>query len=476
MDPLTLEQIAAEVEGTLVHGDARAVVRGVSTDSRAMTRGSLFVPLIGETFDGHAFIEDALAAGAAGALVNSDRVAAGTASAGAVVAVDDTRAALQRLAAGQRRRLTGRVVAVTGSTGKTTTKDMLAAVARTRGRVVATKGNFNNEIGLPLTVLDADRLTDVLIVEMGMRAREEIRALARIAKPDIGIITNVSPVHVEPLGSVDNIAAAKRELIEELPAHGVAVLNGDDARVRAMAAEAPCDVVFFGLGEHNDVRATDVEGRGEAGFRFVLHARGGAVPVDVPVLGTHNVMNALAAAAAAFALGFDEQDVVRGLADVNKQRSAMRMELSLTEDGVRVINDAYNAGPASMAAALELLSEMPGRRRIAVVGDMLELGDMAETAHMEVGRDVARRGIDLLVAVGRYAGTIVRAAVGAGMLAKDATACRDAVEAAAVVQQLVRSGDVVLIKASRGMRLERVAERLSVPKNEPDQGRGEPAS
>lgn len=476
MDRLTLEQVAAEVEGTLVQGDRHAVVEAVSTDTRALTPGSLFVPLIGDTFDGHTFIADALASGAAATLANADAtISAHVPSTAAIIRVDDTLTALQRLAAGQRSRLSGRIAAVTGSTGKTTTKDMLAAIAGTRGSVVATKGNFNNEIGLPLTLLDADQFTEVLVVEMGMRGRDEIRALARIARPDVGVITNVSPVHVELLGTVDNIAAAKRELIEELPGDGVAVLNGDDAHVRAMAANAPGSVVLFGKGEHNDVRATNVQGFGEHGFRFVLHYQGCAAPVNVPVLGTHNVMNALAAAAAAFALGFDIDNVVSGLAAVAAWRSAMRTELHTTPDGVRIINDAYNAGPVSMAAALELLSEMTGERRIAVVGDMLELGELSQDAHTEVGRDVARRDIDILVAVGKYAPTVVRAAVDAGMPGTHATACRDAGEAAALVGQMIKPGDVVLVKASRGVRLERVAEHLTRRSDEFIQGREEPA-
>lgn len=463
MDPLTLEQIARDTNGALLQGDPATVVRGVSTDSRTVEPGQLFVPLVGERFDGHAFIGDALSRGAASVLVNDGRPLPQNAphTAG-VVAVDDTLQALQRLAAAQRRRMTaGRVVAVTGSTGKTTTKDMMAAIFASRHRVVHTRGNFNNEIGLPLTLLDADRDTEVLVVEMGMRGPGEILSLAAIARPQVGVITNVSPVHLERLGSIDNIAAAKRELIEALPADGVAVLNGDDPLVRAMADHARGSVLLYGMQPDNDVRATAVVGHGEAGSRFALQYRDRSTTIKLPIPGLHNVMNALAAAGAAFALGLTADDVARGLVQIGRHRSPMRMEITTTPGGVRVINDAYNAGPASMAAALELLSTMTGGRRIAVLGDMLELGPISRQSHADVGRDAARLGIDALVAVGDYASTMITAAVGAGMSAARTIGCRDSAEAAEVVRRLVEPGDIVLIKASRGIRLEQVAHSLA---------------
>lgn len=468
MDPLTLEQVARDTSGIILRGDPAAVVRGVSTDSRMVDHDQLFVPLVGQRFDGHSFIGDALARGAVGVLLGAGReLPANVSHDAGVIAVDDTLTALQRLAAGQRRRLRkGRVVAVTGSTGKTTTKDMIAAIFADRHRTVHTRGNFNNEIGLPLTLLDADRHTDVLVVEMGMRGPGEIRALAAIAGPHVGVITNVSEVHLERLGSVDNIAAAKRELIEALPEDGVAVLNGDDPLVMAMVDYAPSDVILYGLQPHNDVRASDVIVDGEAGSRFALHFRGQSTTMKLPIPGRHNVMNALAAAGAAFALRLTVDDVAHGLAQITRHRSPMRLDITSTSNGVRVVNDAYNAGPASMAAALELLSTMRGGRRVAVLGDMLELGTVAQQAHSDVGTDVARLGIDQLVAVGDYATTVITAAVGAGMPAERTIGCRDAAEAVDVVRRLVRPGDIVLIKASRGIRLEQVADCLTLQGDE----------
>lgn len=475
MDPRTLEQLAQDAAGVLAQGHPHTVIRSVSTDSRTIGPDQLFIPLAGRRFDGHAFLPDAAARGAAAALVRRGAVPQEAWPKGmGVIVVDDTLAALQRLAAAQRSRLQGTVTAVTGSVGKTTTKDMLAAIGRVRARLVATKGNFNNEIGLPLTVLEADETTELLVLEMGMRGAGEIRALARLARPHAGIVTNVGPVHVERLGGLEGIAAAKRELVEELPADGVAVLNGDDPPVRGMADGAPCRAVFFGLSKDNDVRAAAVESFGERGSRFVLQYGGRERAVALPVPGRHHVMNALAAAAAALAIGFDLDDVVRGLAAAHEQRSAMRTDVTLTEGGIRVVNDAYNAGPASMAAALQLLSELQADRRVAVLGDMLELGPLAEQAHAEVGKEAARLGVDVLIAVGRWGPVMARSAAAAGLRDENVHVCRDAAEAAALARRLVRPGDAVLVKASRGVMLEQVAERLLQSSREVRHGGGEP--
>ncbi|MFS8627963.1 MAG: UDP-N-acetylmuramoyl-tripeptide--D-alanyl-D-alanine ligase [Limnochordales bacterium] len=474
MDPRTLEQVAADAGGRLLRGRPDAVVTGVATDSRTAQHGRLFVALRGQRFDGHAFVRQAFANGAVAALIRDGADLARELPPGAgLITVDDTLAGLQRLAAAQRSRLRACVIGVTGSVGKTTTKDMIAAIAATRGRVVATRGNFNNEIGLPLTVLDADRDTDTLVVEMGMRAPGEIRALARLARPHVGVVTCVSAVHLERLGSLENIARAKQELVEELPADGAAVLNGDDPLVRGMAARAPGAVLFFGFGVDNDVRATDVELLGEQGSRFVIHAAGRRTRVELPIPGRHHVSNALAAAAAALACGWDLDDVAAGLRAVCTHRSAMRTELVTTPSGVRVINDAYNASPVSMTAALELLTTLPGRRKVAVLGDMLELGPLTEQAHVQLGEDAARRGVDLLITVGGQAATVAEAARRAGMPAEAVVVCRDAEEAAAAALRHVRPGDVVLVKASRGLQLERVVERLTGPGRGAERGDGQ---
>lgn len=469
MQPRTLEQIATVVGGEVVQGDAATVVTGVTTDSRQVAPGRLFVPLRGARHDGHEFIGAAFQSGASAALVARAKLS----EAGGpwrehpgfgVVAAADTLHALQLLAADGRRRLprvANRVVAVTGSVGKTTTKDMVAAVTASRLRTTATKGNFNNEIGLPLTLLDADEDTEVLVLEMGMRGVGEIRELARIARPVIGIVTNVSEVHLGPLGTVERIAAAKRELVEELPPDGTAILNGDDARVRAMAAHARCSALTFGFGENNDVRAVDYVSMGAEGSRFTFVGGGRKSTVRVPTPGRHSVYNALAAGTAAFVLGLDEKALSEGLARFADFRSDMRLHFRKRRDGALVIDDAYNAGPASMGAALDVLAELPpGRRRIAVLGDMLELGEAADRAHERLGRRAVEAGVDVLIAVGSYGAKVVDSARRAGLHPSDAFVCGTAFEAAVVAERVVGADDAVLVKASRGVALEVVVQRL----------------
>lgn len=459
MHPLTLSDIARITHGTLVQGDASAVVTGVSTDSRSIEPNELFVPLVGPNFDGHDFVNDAFGRGAGAALVAA-RPNETEYTGGAVIAVDDTLRALHLLAADRRTRLTADVVAITGSDGKTTTKDMVAAVLQTRRTTEKTPGNFNNEIGLPLTLLQTDASTQVLVVEMGMRGSGQIRTLARIARPHIGIVTNVSPVHLELLGTVEAIAAAKRELVEQLPATGTAVLNGDDEQVLAMAGATEARVITYGLGATNDVRATDVADEAAGGVHFTLHYEGRTTRVHVPAPGFHNVYNALAAAAAAFAVGLDATDVAAGLAAYPAQRSGMRLEIVTGPDDVCIVNDAYNASPASMRTALDLLGRMPGRR-LAVLGDMLELGPIAGPEHEAVGRRVAELGLVGFVAVGRWASTMTTAAAQAGMPPAALEAVPDADTALSAIRRRLHPGDTVLVKASRGLQLERVARALT---------------
>ena len=468
MEPLPVEIIAKAVGGALAAGDPKAKVLGVSTDSRTLQPGQLFVPLAGERFDGHAFLGDAVARGAAAVLVQAGRPLPELVGA-AVIAVDEPLAALHRLARWYRQRLGARVVAVTGSNGKTTTKDMAAAILSVRWATRKSQGNYNNEVGLPLAILDASPGTEVLVLEMGMRGPGQIRQLAEVAQPEVGVVTNVGPVHMELLGSLEAIARAKRELVEALPAGGWAVLNADDPQVRRMATHCAGQVLLYGLDGAAQVRASHVTSRGFAGVGFTLHWQGRSVPVTVPAPGRHHVYNALAAAGAALALGCDLDAVVRGLLAFPLHASAMRLELRERPDGLRVINDAYNASPASVEAALALLAEVEAERRLAVLGDMLELGPVSEAAHREVGRRAAAAGVDYLVAVGRWAETVCAAAVDAGLPPERAEAVA---AAAARVAALARPGDVVLVKASRGLRLEQVAEALLAGETVPG-GRGE---
>lgn len=468
MHSLTIEQVAGIIGGTLLQGDAAAVVHGVTTDSRSVTTGQLFIPLHGERFDGHDFIAGALDGGAVAAVVAKGKVAAlgatfAAAPGAGFVAVPDTLHALHELAMDARQRLggvEGRVVAVTGSVGKTTTKDMLAAMLAVRWSTTKSAGNFNNEIGLPLTLLRADGSTEALVLEMGMRGLGEIRALARIARPDVAVITNVSEVHLERLRTVERIATAKRELVDELPQEGIAVLNGDDELVRQMAAHAPGRVMTYGLDAGNEVKAADVVMRGAAGTDFTLWMGDDSYKLHVPVAGRHNVYNALAAAAAASAVGLELSEIAQGLAAFAADRSDMRLQFMDRGDGAQIINDAYNASPVSMRAALDVLAQPTAGRRVAVLGDMLELGPLTREAHTAVGRQAVAAGVDVLIAVGDEASTIVSAAVAAGLDEADAFVCADSREAAHVAAEIVRAHDVVLVKASRGVALETVVDRL----------------
>jgi UDP-N-acetylmuramoyl-tripeptide--D-alanyl-D-alanine ligase len=450
-----------EATGGAVRAAAPGAARGVSTDSRAIGEGELFVALVGPSFDGHDFLGEAFRRGAWGAVV--ERGALGREQVGrqlaawpgrAVVAVGDTGRALGDLAAFHRRRLPVRVVGITGSNGKTTTKEMAAAVLGRRWRVHKTAGNFNNLVGLPLTLLRLGAEHEVAVLEMGMNRPGEIRRLAEIAAPEIGVVTNVTAAHLEGLGTLAGVIAAKAELLEALGAAGTAVLNADDPSTPALAASFRGRRLLFGRSPAADVRAEQIAA-GPHGTAFTLATAAGRARVELGVFGEHNVLNALAAAAAGIALGADLAAVRDGLAVA--QGVGMRFELRAYAPGVTVINDAYNANPASMRAALRTLGSVPRPGRLAVVlGDMLELGDQARAAHAALGREAAAAGPDLLLVVGEFRDTVAAAAREAGLAAPAVLAAADADAAARVLGPWLRAGDLVLLKGSRGMRLERV--------------------
>lgn len=457
MEPVKLDRIAEWTGGALLQGEGELVVTSISTDSRTLAEGACFIPLIGERFDGHEFLEEAARKGARAALVRVGRPWRHLPV--AVIAVADTTRALQDVARGYRLQFDIPVVGVTGSNGKTTTKEMIAAILRQRSQVVATEKNYNNEIGLPQTLLRIERRHGVAVVEMGMRARGEIALLASIARPTVGVVTNVGPVHVENVGSVEGVASAKAELVEALGPEGWAVLNADDPWVRPMAAKSAAKVITFGLSEGAEVRAERVRLDGEGRARFLLVANGREAEVALKIPGRHLVMNALAAAAAATALKVDFEAICTGLAAV--RGSEMRMEIVPLGEGVRVLNDAYNASPLSMRAALDTFSSLSAERKVAVLGDMLELGAYSKEAHREAGRQAAATGLDLLITVGEASAEAAQAAVEAGLDRGKVLHCASADEAAEECARRVRPGDFVLLKGSRGVRLERVAEALA---------------
>lgn len=452
MIPLTAEQLADVVGGDLLPGaDPAAVVDSVVIDSRRARPGSLFVALPGEHTDGHDFLADAAARGAALCVVDARR--AHEAGAVPAVAVDDGADALLGLGRWARDTAAPQVVAITGSSGKTTTKDLLAAAVGASRDTVATPGSYNNELGVPLTCCALTLTSEVLVAEVGARGIGHVAALAALLRPDIAIVTMIAGAHLEQFGSLEAVAQAKGELVEALDADGTAVLNADDRRVAELARRTAARVVSFGLGADADWRAEDVtlDHRARARFRV----RGTEVALPMP--GAHHVGNALAALAAADAVGVDLVDAVAGLA--RARLSPGRSALVETPDGVTLLDDAYNANPASMAAGLRALAalDVPGRRW-AVLGLMAELGPGGAQEHERVGRLAAELGVDALIVVGEEARPIAEAARGAGLA--DATVVAGPAEALGVLGERLAAGDAVLVKASRAAGLERVADGL----------------
>lgn len=454
MIPLPLATIA-EITGGALHGPPDVVVSGpVVIDSRAVEPGALFAAFKGERADGHDFAAGALAAGAAAVL--GQRPVEGP-----CVVAADVQEALGRLARGLLERLPDlTVIAVTGSAGKTSTKDLIAQVVGRAGPTVHPPGSFNNEIGLPLTALRADAGTRHLVLEMGARGIGHIAYLTGIARPDVGVVLNVGTAHVGEFGGRENIARAKGEIVEAVPPGGTAVLNADDPLVAAMASRTRGEVVTFGRGPDAVVRATgetlDEQGRA----RFTLVTPEGSAPVALRLHGSHAVPNALAAAAAARAAGLAPDAVAEALSAAVPV-SRWRMEVTERPDGVTVVNDAYNANPDSTLAALDVLVHMArGRRAFAVLGEMAELGDASVAEHAKIGQHVARSGIAGLVVVGANAAAM---AEGAGQVASWTGECvqvDDVGAAVAVLSERLAPRDVVLVKGSRVAGLERVAEAL----------------
>jgi UDP-N-acetylmuramoyl-tripeptide--D-alanyl-D-alanine ligase len=455
--PLSLAQIAEATGARLASVlDPDVLVSGpVVIDSRDATPGSLFAALPGARTDGHEFAAQALAAGAVAVLASRP-------VGGPALIVPDVQAALAKLARAVIDRapeLT--VVGITGSAGKTTTKDLAAQLIETLGPTVAPRGSFNNEIGHPLTVLRITDQTRYLISELAARGLGHITELCQIAPPRLGAVLCVGYAHAGEFGSLERIAEAKGELPAALPADGVAVLNADDYRVAAMAARTPARVVTFGRSPQADVRAelVAVDDLGRAGFTLVMES--GSAPVQLQLHGEHHVSNALAAAALAAELGMPVADIAAGLSTA-VARSRWRMEVTQRPDGVSVVNDAYNANPDSVRAAIAALATMArGGRALAVLGHMTELGDAADQLHEEIGAAAARAGVAALIVVGEQAAPMLAGAKAVPSWQGELLAVPDGAAAVRAVSDRLRSGDVVLVKASHSIGLERVALALT---------------
>jgi UDP-N-acetylmuramoyl-tripeptide--D-alanyl-D-alanine ligase len=438
---------------------SRRPIRGGAVDSRLVEPGNLFVALPGERTDGHLFLPDAVAAGAAALVVsrqpdNGDLDSLGDVT---VILVRDGLVALGAIAAGWRLRFDPLVVGVTGSIAKTSTKEAAAAVLGRRFRTLRSEGNQNNEIGLPLTLLRLSPEDEAAVLEMGMYVGGEIADLAAMARPRIGVVTAVQPVHLSRIGSIEAVEWAKGELVEALPADGTAVLNGDDPRVLRMADRTAARILGYGFSEAADVGADEVESAGANGMRFMLRLPGGVRrAAATPALGRHGVHNGLAAAAVGQAAGCTPDEIVAGLA---AGWSAPHRDRLVRAGRVSILDDSYNASPASVLAALDLLASLPAARRVAVLGEMLELGEAHQAGHRDVGQAAA--GVaELLVVVGEGAVALADAAVDAGLPSDRVVRVPDAGAAMETLRARLRPGDVVLVKASRGLALDVLVDSL----------------
>ena len=460
--PWTTSDVLAATGGRLCFGDPARRYGAVSTDSRNAAPGEIFIAIRGEVHDGHDFAEAAVRQGATGVLADRSRTGSlpmerWSSQGITCIAVEDTIGALGRMASHNRQRAAVTVVAITGSNGKTTTREMTAAVVSTRYCTLTPRGNFNNEIGLPLTLLTLAAEHRLAVLELGMNHPGEIRRLGDICSPDIGMITNIGPAHLEGVGSIEGVARAKAELLDTIRPDGTVVLNADDARVAVLADRTGHRVVTFGRAENARIRGVDVRTEAD-GTRFTLLLPGASAPVRLNVPGTFMVSNALAAAATGHLLGLTIEQITSGLEAFHPVKG--RLNIVSLGRGIRVIDDTYNANPESMAAAFGTLASLRGDRRAFVVaGDMLELGEQTSQLHRWIGEKAAAAKVDRLYLFGPHAGDVAAGAVSRGMdgsriLTGDKQRILDDLTAR------LGSGDWVLVKGSRGMRMETIVQGL----------------
>jgi len=451
MIALSVEQILEATGGTLQSGNPKQNFSGITTDSRCVAYGDLFVPIAGETFDAHDFIDSALKSGASGILTHKDLKLV---TDSAVIRVQDTKKAYGAIASYYKQMLAPKTVAVTGSVGKTTTKDMIACVLAEGFCVTATEKNYKNDIGVPHTRFKLTPQTEAAVIEMGMNHFGEIRYLSSLVKPDAAVISNIGMSHIENLGSQEGILKAKLEVLEYLHEDGVLFVNGDDAFLSSVTA--PRKIVRFGLGEGNDYRAVNLcPGAEEISFDVLCKKQKAHVHLRVP--GEHNVYNALAAIAVGAFYGMKMEQAVAGVEKFVP--SDKRMNIIRT-DKLLILNDCYNASPASVEAAVNVLCGLESTRKVAVLGDIKELGDFAPAAHGKIGKKVARAGLDCLIAIGENAKFIYRGALEGGLAESQVYCFKTRQQAIEALPGLIQNGDAVLVKASRAMQLEHVTEAL----------------
>ena len=465
------KEIIIPINGTLISGDQETVLAGISTDSRDIGHGDLFWALRGERYDGHDFVLKAIEQGAAGIVVQNDWVRlegsvkdinSDTLSSRkpVVISVGDTLEALGDLAAWWRRRHDLKVVAITGSSGKTTTKEMVASILNIGNMTLRNQGNFNNLIGLPLTLLKLKGDYKRAVLEMGMNRPGEISRLTEIADPDVGVILNVGMAHLEGLSDLDGVAKAKTELIKRISPRGLMILNGDDEPLMKRASTFLKQKMTFGLGQGNDVRAANIKNDGPKGIRFDLIYRDNCWPVRVRVPGIHNLTNALAAAAVGFSLNEPPENIKEGLGIFSGIKG--RFEVASIAEGIILVDDTYNSNPSSLCAALDAVISIVNRggRLIVGLGEMMELGDATINAHREAGQKVAEAGACSFFAMGEHAREMTNSAQIAGMPANRLKVMETHDEMVKEIADTMREGDLIFLKGSRKMRLEKVAEGL----------------
>jgi len=449
-------EIIGACQGKLLQGNPEQQIAGFAIDSRQVAPGELFIPFRGEKTDGHLYISDALSRGAAGALV--ERGAENLPQVGEetlLIEVEDSLTALQKIATWYRKKFALTVIGITGSSGKTTTKDYTAGVLESRFKVLKTEGNLNNEIGLPLTLLKMEENHQVAVLEMGMSAPGEIDTLCRIANPSIGVITNIGEAHIELLGSLDAIEKAKGELLDYLGSGGVAVLNGDDPRLLKLGERYPGKVYNYSFNQ-GDIKGLELSQRGENSFFRVRFPDKSEGWFKAPLPGRESVSDALAALTVGYILGLSLPEMQKGLE--MSQTSAGRLKVYHTGDNLVVIDDIYNANPSSVKAAIDVLFELGGQNSVAVLGDMLELGLTALEAHQEIGRYLAESGVTYLVAVGELMQVAAREALKAGMTVFTYTSHEEALQRLSKLP--LDQGWHILVKGSRGMRMDQIVNAL----------------
>jgi len=457
---LTVRELQSAIGGNLVFGLEDMPVNGLSTDTRKITKGEFFLALKGEHFDGHDFIQEAISAGAAGLIVENDKMEFVPIldKTSTLIAVSSTLNALGDLALWWRRQWGKELVSITGTNGKSTTKEMASSILSKEAPTVKTPGNFNNLIGLPLTILSLTSLHKTAVLEMGMNRPGEIRRLTRIANPDIGVITNISGAHLEGLGDLNGVIKAKAELLEAMRGGAIAVLNGDDEATKKLIPVFQGSIIQFGLGRMNDVRAENIRSNRDTARFFDIVFQEQRIPVCINIPGAHNIMNALAAAAVGHCLSVSKESIINGLAEFKPLNG--RFQVVSLNRGVRLIDDTYNANPSSLKAAIQEIKVLKKAGLLVGLGEMMELGKEASLLHVNAGKLVGGSGVKFFVALGKHGEQLIEGALKGGLSKEQTCLVTNLDEMFSMIKTNVSNGDIVFLKGSRAMALDKVAQAI----------------